>query len=324
MKPIISVIVPVYNVEKYISKCLDSILKQTLKDIEIIVVDDGSTDNSGSICDRYAEQDKRVRVFHKENGGLSSARNYGIDRAEGEYIGFIDSDDYIEDDMYEVLYDLILKFDADVSMCAIYYVYPKTAINKSTDNEIFVVNNEEAIRIVLEAKINTVNAVNKLYKKKLFNEVKYPIGKIAEDAFVIVKLLQQCNRVAITTEKKYYYVQRFDSITTSRFNPRDCDTIEAYKQNYDIIIKHFPKLENAARTRICWANIFVLDKLIKSGTTQYASIRDDAVSYLRDNFLLILKSNYFQLSKKIGMCLLMVHVDLYKVVYLLYLKRKNG
>ena len=324
MKPIISVIVPVYNVEKYVSKCLDSILKQTLKDIEIIVVDDGSTDNSGSICDRYAEQDKRIRVFHKENGGLSSARNYGIDRAKGEYIGFIDSDDYIEDDMYEVLFDLILKFDADISMCAIYYVYPKTVINKSTDNEIFVVSNEEAIKIVLEAKINTVNAVNKLYRKELFNQVKYPIGKIAEDAFVIVKLLQQCNRVAITTEKKYYYIHRSDSITTSRFNPKDCDTIEAHRQNYDIISKHFPKLEKIAKTRICWANFFVLDKLVKSNTTQYASIKNDVVSYLRDNFLLIIKSDFFHLSKKIGMCLLMIHVDLYKVVYLSYLKIKNG
>lgn len=324
MRPVISVIVPVYNVEKYVSKCLDSILNQTFNDIEIIVVDDGSTDGSGVICDKYAQRDKRIKVFHKENGGLSSARNYGIDRAKSDYIGFVDSDDYIDFDMYEVLLDLILKNDADVSMCRLSDVYPTTKITKDSDTDRFIVNNEEAIKIVLEGRINTVSAINKLYKKTLFNKVRYPVGKIAEDAFVIVKLLQQCRRVAITTEKKYYYIHRFDSITTSKFSPKDCDIIEAYKQNYDIIINSFPKLKNVAKTRICWANFFVLDKMMNSDARQYVAIRNDIVSYLKRNFLFIVKNNNFNLRRKIAICLLMIHVDLYKLLSILNQKKKYG
>ncbi len=119
----ISIIVPVYKVEPYLRKCVDSILAQTFTDFEVILVDDGSPDNSGKICDEYASKDSRVRVIHKENGGLSSARNAGIDVARGKYLGFVDSDDYIEKDMYELLYDNIVKEQADLSICGIYDIY---------------------------------------------------------------------------------------------------------------------------------------------------------------------------------------------------------
>lgn len=121
--PKISIIVPVYNVEKYLEKCVRSILAQTFTDFELILVDDGSPDSSGAMCDQFAEQDQRVKVIHKENGGLSDARNAGIEIATGEYLGFVDSDDYIADDMYELLYTNIVKEDADLSICGIYDVY---------------------------------------------------------------------------------------------------------------------------------------------------------------------------------------------------------
>ncbi|MFR2551722.1 MAG: glycosyltransferase [Clostridioides difficile] len=121
--PKISIIVPVYNVEKYLEKCVRSILAQTFTDFELILVDDGSLDSSGAMCDQFAEQDQRVKVIHKENGGLSDARNAGIELATGEYLGFVDSDDYIADDMYELLYTNIVKEDADLSICGIYDVY---------------------------------------------------------------------------------------------------------------------------------------------------------------------------------------------------------
>ncbi|HEL7541574.1 TPA: glycosyltransferase, partial [Enterococcus faecalis] len=121
--PKISIIVPVYNVEKYLEKCVRSILAQTFTDFELILVDDGSPDSSGAMCDQFAEQDERVKVIHKENGGLSDARNAGIEIATGEYLGFVDSDDYIADDMYELLYTNIVKEDADLSICGIYDVY---------------------------------------------------------------------------------------------------------------------------------------------------------------------------------------------------------
>lgn len=163
--PKISIIVPVYNVEKYLEKCVRSILAQTFTDFELILVDDGSPDSSGAMCDQFAEQDQRVKVIHKENGGLSDARNAGIEIATGEYLGFVDSDDYIADDMYELLYTNIVKEDADLSICGIYDVYEgKEPVEKQ--QQYIVLDKVAAMKMILEAKVVSVHAVNKLYKKK--------------------------------------------------------------------------------------------------------------------------------------------------------------
>ena len=148
--PKISIIVPVYNVEKYLEKCVRSILAQTFTDFELILVDDGSPDSSGAMCDQFAEQDQRVKVIHKENGGLSDARNAGIEIATGEYLGFVDSDDYIADDMYELLYTNIVKEDADLSICGIYDVYEgKEPVEKQ--QQYIVLDKVAAMKMILEA-----------------------------------------------------------------------------------------------------------------------------------------------------------------------------
>lgn len=158
--PKISIIVPVYNVEKYLEKCVRSILAQTFTDFELILVDDGSPDSSGAMCDQFAKQDERVKVIHKENGGLSDARNAGIEIATGEYLGFIDSDDYIADDMYELLYTNIVKEDADLSICGIYDVYEgKEPVEKQ--QQYIVLDKVAAMKMILEAKVVSVHAVNK-------------------------------------------------------------------------------------------------------------------------------------------------------------------
>ncbi|HDT8053597.1 TPA: glycosyltransferase, partial [Enterococcus faecalis] len=150
--PKISIIVPVYNVEKYLEKCVRSILAQTFTDFELILVDDGSPDSSGAMCDQFAEQDQRVKVIHKENGGLSDARNAGIEIATGEYLGFVDSDDYIADDMYELLYTNIVKEDADLSICGIYDVYEgKEPVEKQ--QQYIVLDKVAAMKMILEAKV---------------------------------------------------------------------------------------------------------------------------------------------------------------------------
>jgi glycosyltransferase involved in cell wall biosynthesis len=135
-QPEISIIVPVYNVEKYLEKCLKSILHQIFSDFELILIDDGSTDSSGRICDEYLKRDSRIKVFHKENGGLSSARNYGIEKSTGKYIGFVDSDDYIAKDMYEVLYNNLQRENADVSMCGNYDVWGASMLLKLRINSV--------------------------------------------------------------------------------------------------------------------------------------------------------------------------------------------
>ena len=312
MKPSISVIVPVYNVEHYLRKCLDSIIEQTVRDIEIIVVDDGSTDSSGEICDTYLDRDSRVKVFHKENGGLSSARNFGIEKATGEYIGFVDSDDFIEPDMYEILLHLIKRYKADLSMCGLYDVFDgkPRAVFKTTEE--WFVDKVKAMEIVLEAKIVSVTAVNKLYKKELFNTIRYPLGKTAEDAFVIIELLDECNTVAITNDQKYHYIHRSNSITTNKFSKKTLDVIEAYEKNYNLINKKYPQLKETAKMRLCWAYFYVLDRIVYDNTSSFEEEKKTIVKYLRANIGFILKDNRFAKSRKFAAVLLMISVNLYK------------
>ncbi|HDT8050800.1 TPA: glycosyltransferase, partial [Enterococcus faecalis] len=172
--PKISIIVPVYNVEKYLEKCVRSILAQTFTDFELILVDDGSPDSSGAMCDQFAEQDQRVKVIHKENGGLSDARNAGIEIATGEYLGFVDSDDYIADDMYETLYNQIVTYEAELATVGMIDVYENRESRLTDKKEIKILSQNEAIQAVLDSTDVYAYAVNKLYKKELFNKVRYP------------------------------------------------------------------------------------------------------------------------------------------------------
>ncbi len=311
-KPIISIIVPVYNVEIYLEKCVDSIIKQTFDKIEIILVDDGSTDNSGNICDTIALKDERIRVIHKENGGLSSARNIGIKNAQGLYYGFIDSDDYIEPDMYEVLYRNIIDSDADLSICGILDVF-EGRDNRHSKKVTRIIDNKEAIKHVFEGKEFSVNAVNKLYKKELFDGVSYPEGKYTEDAFVIIEILLKCKRVVYTTEQKYYYYHRENSITTQRFTPKQFHVIEAYEKNYSIICNKYPELKPYAMGRLCWANFIALDRMIASGSTEeYPKERVVIIQFLRKHFLDIMRCDFLTSARKISMIALLISFNMYK------------
>ena len=279
----ISVIVPVYNVEQYLERCVDSIISQTYTNLEIILVNDGSTDNSGKLCDELAKKDERIRVIHKENGGLSDARNRGIDEAESDLVGFIDSDDYIDSDMYEVLLKNLNNTDADLSMCALYDVYNNTPEAQVTNKETWKLSSEQAIKMVMEAKILSVTAVNKLYRKSLFTDLKFEVGKIAEDAFIMIKLLDKCEKIVATNEKKYYYVHRENSITTQKFSTKFLNVIEAYEQNSNIILEKYPKLKDVAQTRMNWAYFYVLDRLLLDDNYNYKELENKLISYLKNH-----------------------------------------
>lgn len=226
----ISIIVPIYNVEKYINKCIDSILAQTFKEFELILVDDGSTDKSGFISDGYVKKDSRVKVIHKQNGGLSSARNKGIENSCGEYLAFIDSDDYIHPKMFEILYTNTILYDSDISMCDYKMVYEnKYEIDIIKDYKVKEYTKLEALND-LQGKygIRFVVAWNKLYRKKLFNILRYEEGRINEDEFIIHNLLYDSDKVIYINAKLYYYLQRENSITKSKFNPQRLDLLDAY------------------------------------------------------------------------------------------------
>ena len=308
----ISVIVPVYNVEQYLERCVDSIINQTYTNLEIILVNDGSTDNSGKLCDELAKKDERIRVIHKENGGLSDARNRGIDESESDLVGFIDSDDYIDSDMYEVLLKNLNNTDADLSMCALYDVYNNTPEAQVTNKETWKLSSEQAIKMVMEAKILSVTAVNKLYRKSLFTDLKFEVGKIAEDAFIMIKLLDKCEKIVATNEKKYYYVHRENSITTQKFSTKFLNVIEAYEQNSNIILEKYPKLKDVAQTRMNWAYFYVLDRLLLDDNYNDKELENKLISYLKNHRKDILNDPLFTKGRKIGFIALLLSRNLYR------------
>lgn len=239
--PKISVIVPVYKVEKYLIKCVDSILAQTYKNLEIILVDDGSPDACPRICDQFAKLDDRIIVIHKENGGLSDARNAGLDIAKGEYIGFVDSDDYISPVMYETLLNRILLDKSELAVCEYVRVYDSDEREK-IEKKLHRARkrcyspNEFISEMFLQCNGAYVVAWNKLYKNEIFNTLRFPIGKQHEDEFIIHHVIAQCKKISYIEDEMYYYRQREGSIISKGFNVKSLDYGDALIDRY-----HFTK-----------------------------------------------------------------------------------
>lgn len=223
----ISVIVPVYNVEKYLKECIESILSQTYKDFELILVDDGSTDSSGKICDYYMGKDDRIKVLHKKNGGLSSARNAGINIAVGEYVSFVDSDDYILEDFLKKLYEKSKCSRADICECTFYYLKGRKLIQSRKFDVKELIKTEAIERLFAPPYQSFVNTWNKLYKRALFQEILFPEGKLHEDEFTTYKLLYEANKVAYLNECLYVYRIRNNSITTAKFSTKRADVLQS-------------------------------------------------------------------------------------------------
>lgn len=223
--PAISVIVPVYKVEKYLRKCVDSILAQTFTDFELFLVDDGSPDKCGDICDEYAKKDDRIIVIHKKNGGLSDARNVAIDRASGDYLTFIDSDDYVAENHLESMYRALLETDSDISITNISTVKDGFINNDfyNPDNKLKILNSKEEIfRTVYRP-----NACGKLYKKHVFSGIRYPVGRLYEDVFTYHDILAMVNRVVLTGQNTYFYLIRSDSIMHQEYKLQFTDIVDA-------------------------------------------------------------------------------------------------
>lgn len=231
METAISVIVPVYRVEKYLPACIDSILNQTFTDFELILVDDGSPDRCPEICDEVARRDARVRVIHQANAGLSAARNAGIEIAHGEWLGFVDSDDYIAPQFYEKLYQTAQRTDADCVMCSVQNVDES---GKSIDSALMRVADEVKTGQEVLQKIGRddvtpyLTAWNKLYRRKLFNTLRYPAGRQNEDVFVFAELFCQVQRAVCVAEPLYFYRKRIGSIMNSVVTLRNLDEMWAY------------------------------------------------------------------------------------------------
>lgn len=262
-RQLISVIVPVYKVEKYLARCVESILGQTHREIEVILVDDGSPDKCPMMCDEYARHDSRVKVIHQANGGLSNARNAGIDIASGAFIGFVDGDDYISREMYGALYTALKAGNADMSVCNFHYVGENEADQFDNSNlpvKDGVLSSLEVITDKLCADKNWywVIACNKLFRRELFSGLRYPAGKLHEDEFVIHKLLLQCKRVAGVAKALYFYLQRHSGITSSAYSVRRLDSAEAHFDRAEMILT--AGIDARAAYYACSAGLLVMAK----------------------------------------------------------------
>lgn len=255
--PLISIIIPVYNVEKYVTRCLDSIIKQTYSKLEIIVVDDGSTDSSGRICDEYKRRDERINVIHKSNGGLSDARNVGIDEACGEYISFVDSDDWVTNDYIDSMYRVLVANACDIVICGSRNVSEEDVREKKTKEKSKVCFNGEAVKQLLYQRIST-SAYGKLYKFDLWNDVRFQVGKLYEDVEPVYMVFQKSKKVIMTNKCNYYYFHRPESIVNQKFSIKKMDYVKNCRKVLEDVKKNYPQYENAAISRLMWAEIHVL------------------------------------------------------------------
>lgn len=233
---LVSVIVPIYNVQEYLDMCVKSIVEQTYKNLEIILVDDGSPDKCGEMCDCWAQKDDRIRVIHKPNGGLSDARNFGLDICKGRYITFVDSDDYIAQDYVEYMMGNI--GDADICLCN-YIAFTENIQKVPSFIEKDEVLSQDQYWASVFTKDSTQYAIvawNKLYKRELWNNVRFPKGKVHEDRFVSSEIIKQCNKIVFLKKPLYYYRYRYGSITTQKIIRGMIDDLDAFREQLNYLI----------------------------------------------------------------------------------------
>lgn len=312
---LISVIVPVYNVAQYLEKSIASIQQQTYQNLEIILVDDGATDESGRLCEQIDEQDERVLVYHKENEGLSQARNDGLKQAHGDYVIFIDSDDYIHPEMIASLYQQLVKEDADVSSCGVMNVYANSE-SPQTENQddYFVCDTETFLREYLIGEKIPGTICNKLIKKEIAAQLTFPKGLIYEDAYYHFDLIKVAKKYVVNTKPYYYYFHRGDSITTKPYAKKDLAYIDIYQKFYTEVVKEYPNLTEVAFFRLAYAHFFILDKMLLDENFKEFKDYQRIYGYLKKHAFAIFKNTIFRKGRRISALALFVNVRLYRIL----------
>ena len=272
----ISVVIPVYNVEDYLHYAIDSLVNQTHKNFEVLLINDGSTDNSGKLCDKYAQEYDWIRVFHKENGGLSDARNYGVLKATNEWIFFLDPDDYIEPFTFELLTLIRAKYQADLISTKVqttneYEKYFAEQFNLESSQR---VTKEEALELMLEDKVATVSACAKLYKKQILEMRPFPVGKIYEDFFVVAEHLRLAEQIVISPVVTYHYYRRPGSIVQSQFTDKRFDFFEAGEYNRNQIKQFYSgnSVEKALNLKIVQGSFHISEAAASTDTKALRNI----------------------------------------------------
>ncbi len=259
----ISIIVPVYGAESYLDECVLSLRRQTLTDIEIILVDDGSIDASGRICDHYASLDPRIRVIHKKSSGPSDARNEGLKVARGEFIGFADSDDFVASDMYAFLLDLLVKNNADVAICGHVQTTPKgTPYLHIPSRKVQVFESGDAIKHMLKIGQYESFVWNKLFRRELFDALRFPSGHLYEDLYTTYKALDHAKRIVYSREVKYFYRQRAGSIIHTAYSAKYFDYVQASAEICIFTHSKYPRAYRTARFAYYRARVFTYFRML--------------------------------------------------------------
>ena len=320
-QPLISIIIPIYNIMDCLEKCVDSCINQTYKNIEILMVDDGSTDGTGALCDKLKEKDARIRVFHKENGGSSSARNLGIENANGEYLGFVDSDDFISPTMYEDLMNAVLEHGVPIAQVSRDEIDDKG--NKLLDvcippEKAFLCGSKEFMKELLMHR-GDCSFCTKLIKKDLFADKKFPIGKLNEDFYLLLQMLKEVKGIYILPEQHYHVFYRIGSNTRKKdkneFSRVFMDIVENADAAAEIVDKHYPDLKEVC---IRFGLFQRLDYMLhipvgqmKADNQFYAAVK----KYLCKHFADTLKNPYLTKKNKIYLALLTVAPKTVRVLH---------
>lgn len=309
MESLISVIVPVYNVEQYLDRCINSIINQTYCNLEILLIDDGSPDSCPQKCDEWEKKDARIKTFHKKNGGLSDARNYGLDRVMGDYIAFVDSDDYIEKTMYEIMIKDIKKTKSDLACCGRFYKSTKEERKSRCQEKPIVLNDIEAIHELLNNGCVEEAVWDKLYKKELWDHLRFPLNEINEDIVVMPQIIRKSKRIVHVGLPLYYYCYNNSSITKSGYNSKKDIMFKHMQDLTKYISKYYPseiQWVNVLKAKYAMTTLFAI--VLAGEEKKYSSSYKKYKKILRKSYIQMLKTKNFTVKQKSEALLLLMGI----------------
>lgn len=321
-QPLISVIIPFYNVEDYLGKCINSVITQDYHNLEIILIDDGSNDSSSKIAAAYTKKDSRIKTIKQQNGGISVARNTGIDQAKGEYICFIDSDDYVASNYISELFRLIQKYQVALSTTKHYIVYPKKTINASTGKEELLTTHDLFDKLLHGEDVD-ISAWGKLYHRSLFKTIRYPAGQNFEDTATTYQLFQAAQTVATKSIPTYYYIRRPNSITTGNFSEKMFELIAATDQMTTDISEWYPDLQKGCNRRRMFARLSTLTQLAKSAHPERKYIKP-LMTYIQKHRAAILSDPRIPRRDRIALRVTRFGFLTYRIIWNIYQKGRES
>lgn len=319
--PLISVILPIYNVEEYLSDCMESLLRQSWRNMEFVLVDDGSGEKCAAACDEWKRRDPRVVVWHKRNGGVSDARNYGVEKAGGTFLTFVDPDDYVSPDYVEYLYSLIRKYDTKMSVCQHQVVYPGAGVHSFGSHGDEVLSDRECIRRMLYHDVIDTSTWAKLYHRSLFEGIAYPKGRLFEDIATTYRLMLASGRIAVGYEAKYSYTvrRRTDSIVNSAFHAGKLDLLEMTDAMAEDVTARYPELKQAAVRRQVYARFSTLNQMLEF---DQPALKREMMDYINKHRFQILRDKNAPGRDKAAILALALGLRAYRCLWAMYSSRQ--